>query len=68
MYDEPAPHAAEDLALIQFSSGSTGLQKGATLSHRAILAEMQSMKLRYPELPQEQKKHLLAAKRFLLAE
>jgi polyphosphate kinase 2 (PPK2 family) len=34
----------------------------------AILAEMQSMKLKYPELPPEQKKHLLAAKRFLLAE
>lgn len=34
----------------------------------AILAEMQSMKLKYPELPPEQKKHLQAAKRFLLAE
>ena len=33
-----------------------------------ILAEMQSMKLKYPELPPEQKKHLQAAKRFLLAE
>ncbi len=34
----------------------------------AILDEMQSMKLKYPELPPEQKKHLQAAKRFLLAE
>ncbi|MFN0077719.1 MAG: polyphosphate kinase 2 family protein [Prosthecobacter sp.] len=34
----------------------------------AILKEMQSMKLKYPELPPEQKKHLQAAKRFLLAE
>lgn len=34
----------------------------------AILAEMQTMKLKYPELPPEQKKHLQAAKRFLLAE
>ncbi|HVS20009.1 MAG TPA: AMP-binding protein [Planctomycetota bacterium] len=35
------PHAAdpEDTALIQYSSGSTGLQKGAALSHRAILGE-----------------------------
>ena len=34
----------------------------------ALLAEMQSMKLKYPELPPEQKKHLQAAKRMLLAE
>lgn len=35
------PHRAdpEDTALIQYSSGSTGLQKGAALSHRAILSE-----------------------------
>ncbi|MDH3601378.1 MAG: AMP-binding protein, partial [Candidatus Tectomicrobia bacterium] len=43
MYDEPASHDAEDVALIQFSSGSTGLQKGAVLSHRAILAEIQGV-------------------------
>ncbi len=40
---EPHPHDAEDIALIQFSSGSTGLQKGALLSHRALLAEMQGV-------------------------
>ncbi|MDZ4405584.1 polyphosphate kinase 2 family protein [Prosthecobacter sp.] len=34
----------------------------------AILAEMQTMKLKYPELPEEQKKHLQAAKRLLLSE
>jgi PPK2 family polyphosphate:nucleotide phosphotransferase len=34
----------------------------------AILAEMQTMKLKYPELPEEQKKHLQAAKQLLLAE
>lgn len=38
--DEPEPHIPEDAALIQYSSGSTGLQKGAVLSHRAILAEI----------------------------
>jgi acyl-CoA synthetase (AMP-forming)/AMP-acid ligase II len=36
----PSPHSPEDVALIQYSSGSTGLQKGAVLSHRAILAEI----------------------------
>jgi len=34
----------------------------------AILAEMQTMKLKYPELPPEQKKNLQAAKQLLLAE
>jgi len=34
----------------------------------AILAEMKTMKLKYPELPEEQNKHLQAAKRFLLGE
>ena len=34
----------------------------------AILHEMQSMKLRYPERPAEQKAQLEAAKKLLLAE
>jgi acyl-CoA synthetase (AMP-forming)/AMP-acid ligase II len=36
---DPEPSEPEDVALIQYSSGSTGLRKGAALSHRAILAE-----------------------------
>ncbi|MBN2320608.1 MAG: AMP-binding protein [Acidobacteria bacterium] len=36
----PADQDPEDIALIQYSSGSTGLQKGVCLSHRAILAEI----------------------------
>ncbi len=38
--EQPAAHGPEDVSLIQYSSGSTGLQKGAALSHRAILAEI----------------------------
>lgn len=34
----------------------------------AVLAEMQTMKLKYPEMPEEQKAHLQAAKKLLLAE
>jgi acyl-CoA synthetase (AMP-forming)/AMP-acid ligase II len=40
---DPAPHDAETVALIQYSSGSTGRQKGAMLSHRAILAEIRGV-------------------------
>jgi acyl-CoA synthetase (AMP-forming)/AMP-acid ligase II len=39
----PEPHGPEDVAAIQYSSGSTGLQKGAMLSHRAILAEIEGV-------------------------
>ncbi|NIR53060.1 fatty acyl-AMP ligase [candidate division KSB1 bacterium] len=38
--NEPEPVDAEHAALIQYSSGSTGHQKGAVLSHRAIIAEI----------------------------
>jgi acyl-CoA synthetase (AMP-forming)/AMP-acid ligase II len=40
---DPEPHGPEDVAAIQYSSGSTGLQKGAMLSHRAILAEIRGV-------------------------
>ncbi len=40
---DPVAADPEDVALIQYSSGSTGLQKGAALSHRAILAECEGV-------------------------
>jgi acyl-CoA synthetase (AMP-forming)/AMP-acid ligase II len=39
----PIAHEPASPALIQYSSGSTGLQKGALLSHRAILAEIEGV-------------------------
>jgi acyl-CoA synthetase (AMP-forming)/AMP-acid ligase II len=37
---DPPPIDMEDICCIQYSSGSTGLQKGAALSHRAVLNEI----------------------------
>lgn len=43
LHPEPAAHGPEDVALLQYSSGSTGRQKGAALSHRAVLAEIRGV-------------------------
>jgi fatty-acyl-CoA synthase len=43
LHGDPRPADPEETALIQYSSGSTGLQKGAALSHRAILAECEGV-------------------------
>ena len=37
---DPVPPRPEDLAVIQFTSGSTAAPKGACLSHRAVMAQM----------------------------
>ncbi|MGC5346459.1 AMP-binding protein [Streptomyces sp. DT171] len=37
---EPAPGAPEDLAFIQYTSGSTGLPRPIPLSHRAVLGNI----------------------------
>lgn len=35
-------HTPEDIALLQHSSGTTGLQKGVALSHRAVLNQLET--------------------------
>ena len=39
----PAPRSGEDLALIQYTSGSTGDPKGVALTHQQILENIRSM-------------------------
>jgi acyl-CoA synthetase (AMP-forming)/AMP-acid ligase II len=39
----PPGRCGEDIAYVQFTSGSTGTQKGVRLSHRAILNQIQSL-------------------------
>lgn len=40
---EPVSLDPEDISCIQYSSGSTGLQKGAALSHRAVMNEIMAV-------------------------
>jgi fatty-acyl-CoA synthase len=39
---DPSPVDVEDIALLQHSSGTTGLKKGVALTYRAILAQIES--------------------------
>lgn len=42
---QPTSGSPEDLALVQYSSGTTGLQKGIALSHRAILNNLDAIRV-----------------------
>lgn len=44
----PVPADPDDIAVVQYTSGTTGLQKGIALSHRAILANLEARFADYP--------------------
>ena len=50
----PPPDVAEDdLALIMFSSGTTGLAKGVMMSHRGVVANIQNLLVLTGRMPSE---------------
>lgn len=50
------PVSPEELALVQFSSGTTVAPKPVALSHRAILAQVQALNSYWPPAPGEQQR------------
>jgi long-chain acyl-CoA synthetase len=50
---EPTPATEDDLALIMFSSGTTGAAKGVLMSHRSVVANIQNLLLLTGRLPDE---------------
>jgi acyl-CoA synthetase (AMP-forming)/AMP-acid ligase II len=49
----PAPPTRDDLALIQFSSGSTGEPRGVCLSHHNVLANVRAFAARISAQPED---------------
>ena len=47
---EPAPVAGSDLLLLQYTGGTTGLSKGAALSHRNLVANIEQFKAFMPDV------------------
>lgn len=56
VYQLPEPATPDDLALLQYTGGTTGVAKGAMLSHRSLLANAAQC-LAWNEQPPE-KKHI----------
>ena len=55
---EPVRIAPEDIALLQYTGGTTGQPKGAVLTHSNISANMEQIKLRLEDITPGQEKSL----------
>jgi long-chain acyl-CoA synthetase len=49
VFSSPEPIQASDLAVLQYTGGTTGLSKGAMLSHRNLLANAMQTRAWYPK-------------------
>ena len=58
----PDPPAAQDVALLQYTGGTTGLAKGAVLTHANLLANLEQMTQVFPRLDTPQGgEHMITA-------